>query len=56
MDLLRLAWERCRDSYEACLFIVRYLEESGQGGNCGFKSKTYYHNSFIISDPKEAWV
>jgi secernin len=56
MDLLRLALERCRDSYEALLFIVRYLEEFGQGGNCGFKSKTYYHNSFIISDPKEAWV
>jgi dipeptidase len=56
MDLLRLALERCRDSYEALLFIVRYLEEFGQGGNCGFKSKTYYHNSFIISDPNEAWV
>jgi len=56
MDLLRLALERCRNSYEALLFIVKYLEEFGQGGNCGFKSKMYYHNSFIISDPKEAWV
>ncbi|MEM2940967.1 MAG: C69 family dipeptidase [Thermoproteota archaeon] len=56
MDLLRLALERCRDSYEALQFIIRYLEEYGQGGNCGFKSKTYYHNSFIISDPREAWV
>ncbi|MEM2931153.1 MAG: C69 family dipeptidase, partial [Thermoproteota archaeon] len=56
MDLLRLALERCRDSYEALMLIVKYLEEFGQGGNCGFKSKTYYHNSFIISDPREAWV
>jgi len=56
MDLLRLALERCRDAYEALMFIVKYLEEFGQGGNCGFKKKTYYHNSFIISDPREAWV
>jgi len=56
MDLLRLALERCKNSHEALLFIVRYLEEFGQGGNCGFKSKTYYHNSFIIADPREAWV
>lgn len=56
MDLLRLALERCRGSYEALMFIVKYLEEFGQGGNCGFKNKTYYHNSFIISDPKEAWI
>lgn len=56
MDLLRLALERCRDSYEALMLIVKYLEQFGQGGNCGFKSKTYYHNSFIISDPREAWV
>ncbi|MCX8182961.1 MAG: C69 family dipeptidase [Crenarchaeota archaeon] len=56
MDLLRLALERCRNSYEALMLIVKYLEEFGQGGNCGFKSKTYYHNSFIIADPREAWV
>ncbi len=56
MDLLRLALERCKNSYEALLFMVEYLEKFGQGGNCGFKSKTYYHNSFIISDPGEAWI
>lgn len=33
-----------------------YLEKFGQGGNCGFRSKTYYHNSFIMADPKEVWV
>lgn len=56
MDLLRLALERCKNSYEALQLIVKYLEEYGQGGNCGFKRKTYYHNSFIISDPRDAWV
>ncbi|MEM3712433.1 MAG: C69 family dipeptidase [Thermoproteota archaeon] len=56
MDLLRLALERCKNSYEALMFMIKYLEEFGQGGNCGFKNKTYYHNSFIICDPKEAWV
>ncbi|MGQ9596701.1 MAG: C69 family dipeptidase [Thermoproteota archaeon] len=56
MDLLRLALERCKNSFEALQFIVDYLEKFGQGGNCGFRSKTYYHNSFIMADPKEAWV
>lgn len=56
MDLLRLALEKCKNSFEALKFVVDYLEKFGQGGNCGFRSKTYYHNSFIMADPKEAWV
>lgn len=56
MDLLRLALERCKNAREALELITKLLEEYGQGGNCGFRSKMYYHNSFIIADPREAFV
>ena len=56
MDLLRLALERAATAYDAMLVIVVLLEKYGQGGNCGFLHKFYYHNSFIIADPNDAWV
>ena len=56
MDFLRLALERSRTAYEALQLITRLLEEYGQGGNCGHTLPFYYHNSFIIADPSEAWV
>lgn len=56
MDFIRLALERARTAYEALTVITTLLEQYGQGGNCGFRHKLYYHNSFIIADPHEAWV
>lgn len=56
MDLLRLALERAATAYDALMVIVKLLEQYGQGGNCGFLHPFYYHNSFLIADPKEAWV
>jgi dipeptidase len=56
MDLLRLGLERSRSALEAVKTITALLEEFGQGGNCGFLHKFYYHNSFLIADPKDAWV
>jgi len=56
MDMLRLALERCRDSEEALSLIVDLLEKYGQGGNCGYEKKFFYHNSFLIADPRSAWV
>jgi dipeptidase len=59
MDLLRLALERGKNSYEAMHVIIDLLAEYGQGGDCEYPGefgKSYYHNSFIIADPKEAWV
>ncbi|NOX38922.1 MAG: peptidase U34 [Calditrichaeota bacterium] len=56
MDLLRLALERSRNAAEAVEVITSLLETYGQGGNCGYRKKFYYHNSFLIADPRESWV
>jgi dipeptidase len=56
MDFIRLALERARTAREALDVITSLLEQYGQGGNCGFQHKLYYHNSFIIADPADAWV
>lgn len=56
MDYIRLALERADTARRALEMIVQLLETYGQGGNCGFRHKTYYHNSYIIADPREAWV
>jgi len=56
MDFIRLALERAKTAYQALQIIVDLLARYGQGGNCGFEHPTYYHNSFILADPNEAWV
>lgn len=56
MDFLRLALERAATARAALDVIVNLLGTYGQSGNCGFQHPTYYHNSFIITDPREAWV
>lgn len=56
MDLLRLALERAATAKQAYETIVQLIEIYGQGGNCGFRKNIYYHNSFIIADPYEAYV
>jgi len=56
MDLLRLALERGSSAYTALQVIIDLLEKYGQGGNCGYLHSFYYHNSFLIADPKDAWV
>jgi len=56
MDLVRLALERASTARTALDVIVELLETYGQGGNCGFRHKEYYHNAFIIADAGEAWV
>jgi dipeptidase len=58
MDLIRLALERSKNALEALKTITSLLEEHGQGGPCkrGKELGRLYQNSFIIADPKEAWV
>lgn len=56
MDLLRLALERAASAADALQVIIQLIETYGQSGNCGFSHPLYYHNSFLIADPHQAWV
>jgi dipeptidase len=56
MDLVRLALERSRTAAEARETIISLLEEHGQGGDCGYRRRFRYMNSFLIADPGEAFV
>jgi len=57
MDLLRLALERADTADRALEVMVQLLSDHGQGGICGYKNqRMVYHNSFIITDPENAWV
>ena len=56
MDFLRLALERAATAEAAVGVITVLLGEYGQSGNCGFRHKLYYHNSFLIADSHDAWV
>ena len=55
MDLLRLGLERGKSAKEALDVIIALLEEYGQGGSHNLNGINY-HNSFIITDTKEAYV
>ncbi len=56
MDLVRLGLERGKNAREALGVITALLEKHGQGGICELGGVLTYHNSFLIADPKEAWV
>ncbi|MCP4536833.1 MAG: peptidase U34 [Chloroflexi bacterium] len=56
MDFIRLALERADTARKALEIVTELLETYGQSGNCGLYHEEYYHNSFIIADPTEAWV
>lgn len=56
MDLVRLGLERSKSAREALEVIIDLLEEYGQGGNCGYRYKLHYMNSFIIADERESYV
>ena len=57
MDMIRLALERCRRAREAVDQLCYYIEAYGQDA-CGgyYNRKFFYHNSFIVADPEEAYV
>lgn len=57
MDLLRLALERASNADEAVQTIIKLLETVGQGGGCGHENRSRkYHNSYIVADPRQAFV
>jgi len=57
MDLLRLALERAATADAAVETIVSLLADHGQGGSCSAERPGFtYHNSFIVADPRRAFV
>lgn len=57
MDLLRLALERCETAKEGLKLIVNLLGKYGQNACGGYQNKDfYYHNSFLIADPNQAFI
>jgi secernin len=56
MDLLRLGLERAQSAPEALEVVTSLLEQYGQGGNHVKEGPLYYHNSYLIADPRESWV
>lgn len=57
MDLVRIGLERADTAEEAVGVITELLEKYGQGGSCMEDESSFtYHNSFLISDRKEAWL
>ncbi|XP_035507127.1 secernin-3 [Scophthalmus maximus] len=57
MDLVRLGLERADTAEKAVGVITELLEKYGQGGSCMEDQCDFtYHNSFLISDRKEAWL
>lgn len=56
MDILRAALAASESAAAAARYIASFVEAEGQGGNGAYHGSLYYHNSFIISDPREALV
>jgi len=56
MDSLRLGLERGKTALEAVDVIIDMLEKYGQGGNCAFDGEFYYHNTYLVADPTEAYI
>jgi dipeptidase len=56
MDILRAALGSATTAKEALDFICRFVEAYDQGGNGAYRGSLYYDNSFIITDPEEAYI
>lgn len=56
MDLVRLGLERARTADDALEVMTGLLEQHGQGGACADGQDDPYWSSFLVADPRGAWV
>lgn len=57
MDLQRHALEQCATAEEALARICELLARHPQGGPMARNNRRFrYHSSFVLADPREAWV
>ncbi|HEX5613523.1 MAG TPA: hypothetical protein VFZ83_00050 [Acidimicrobiia bacterium] len=56
MDLVRLALERATSADDALDVLTSLLERHGQGGSCEEAHDEPYFSSFLVVDPRRAWV
>lgn len=57
LQFSRIGLERANTAEKAVDVITELLEKYGQGGSCMEDECSFtYHNSFLISDRKEAWL
>jgi len=56
MDLVRLGLERGADAEGALDVMTTLLERHGQGGVADEVNKIAYWSSFLVADPRSAWV
>jgi secernin len=56
MDLVRLGLERAVDAEEAVDLITNLIEEHGQGGIGEEATGEAYFSSFLVADPRSAWI
>jgi secernin len=56
MDLVRLGLERARSAEEALDVVIELLTTHGQGGIADAAHQEAYDSSFLIADPRQAFV
>jgi secernin len=56
MDLVRLGLERGRSADEAFEVMTALLAEHGQGGSGEHDADEPYWSSFLVADPRGAWI
>jgi len=56
MDLVRLGLERGRSADDALEQMIGLLERHGQGGSGELDHDEPYFSSFLVADPRDAWI
>jgi secernin len=56
MDLVLLVLERARDADEGLDVLTTLLEVHGQGGSGEADRDAPYYSSFLVADPRHAWI